>query len=180
MFPEATYQVIGEPEDLASAQQLAQDDRYQFQWWALSLVQARPLGGEAGSKQGKKGSDRGIDGVINFMDEPNAKSKRVIVQVKSGHVKSGDIRDLRGVLDREQAQIGVFITLEEPSSEMEREAHSSGFYHSPGWNRDYPRIQLLTIEDLLHGADVKMPMQYGTFKAAPRADQETAEQKPLL
>src|SRR5439155_22069595 len=112
MFPDAAYQVIGEPQDLASARQLAQDDRYQFQWWALSLVQARPLGGEAGSKKGKKGSDRGIDGVINFIDDGSGKPKRVLVQVKSGHVKSGDIRDLVGTLQREGAAIGVFITLE--------------------------------------------------------------------
>jgi site-specific DNA-methyltransferase (adenine-specific) len=78
------YAVIGEPEDLPAAQQLAQDDRYQFQWWALSLIKARPLG-DTGGKQGKKGSDKGVDGVITFIDEANGKVKRVLVQVKSGH-----------------------------------------------------------------------------------------------
>jgi site-specific DNA-methyltransferase (adenine-specific) len=113
------YAVVGEPEDLGSAQQLAQDNHYQFQWWALSLVKARPLGGAAGSKQGKKGMDRGIDGVITFVDDNTGKPKQVLVQVKSGKVKSGDIRDLQGTIGREKAAIGVFITLEPPSKEME-------------------------------------------------------------
>jgi Restriction endonuclease len=90
---------------LGAARQLAQDDRYQFQWWALSLVRARPLGGKPGSKVGKKGADKGIDGIINF-------------QVKSGNVKRGDIGELRGTIEREDAAMGVFITLEEPTKPM--------------------------------------------------------------
>jgi len=172
------YKVIGEPEDLPSAQQLAQDDRYQFQWWALSLIKARPLGGE---KEGKKGSDKGIDGVITFIDEANGKPKRALVQVKSGKVKSGDIRDLRGTLEREQAAIGIFITLENPSRDMLSEAVGTGFYHSPGWDRDYPKLQILTIADLLNGAEVKMPPTAMTFKQAEKVKSKgDAEQKPLL
>src|SRR5581483_9635212 len=120
--PGKDYQVIGEPQDLASAKQLAQEDRYQFQFWALSLVQARPYGGQEGSKRGKKGSDKGVDGVITFIDDPRSKPKRALVQVKSGHVKSGDVRDLRGTVEREGAALGIFITLEPPSHDMEKEA----------------------------------------------------------
>lgn len=163
------YQVIGEPQDLGSACQLAHDDRYQFQWWALSLVQARPQGGQAGERKGKKGADQGIDGVISFVDDSTKKLKRVLVQVKSGHVNSSHIRDLRGVLNRElDAPIGVLITLEHPSHEMEKEAISAGFYHSVTWNHNYQRIQILTIEQLLQGHTVNMPPTYGTFKAAQR------------
>jgi len=168
MFPDIQFQVVGEPEDMGAARQLAQDDRYQFQWWALSLIRAKPLGGEVSSKTGKKGSDKGIDGIINFVDDASDKSKRVIVQVKSGHVKSGDIRDLVGTVQREQAAIGVFITLEPPTKDMKMEAASAGLYHSLGWGKDYLRIQILTIEDLLHNAEVKMPPQHGTFKSAQR------------
>ncbi len=178
MFPDAQFKVIGEPEDIGSARQLAQDDRYQFQWWALSLVKAKPLGSEGG-KTGKKGSDRGIDGVINFVDDNSGKPKRVLVQVKSGHVKSGDIRDLRGTVEREGAAIGVFITLEEPTRDMNTEAVSAGYYHSPGWNQDYPKIQILTINQLLHGAEVKMPPPYGTFREAQRVRQSGAAQTQL-
>lgn len=182
MFPAGIeYKVIGEPRDIHDAAQLAQEDRYQFQWWALSLIRARPQGGESGSKTGKKGSDRGIDGTISFIDDRSGKPKRVIVQVKSGHVKSGDIRDLKGTLERENATIGVFITLEPASSEMTREAVSAGFYHSDEWGKDYQRLQILTIADLLADAEVKMPPQAGTFReAAAQEDAAKAKQPSLL
>jgi site-specific DNA-methyltransferase (adenine-specific) len=174
------YQVIGEPEDVQSAKQLAKDDRYQFQWWALSLIHAKPLGGESGSREGKKGSDKGIDGIINFINEKN-KTERVLIQVKSGHVKSGDIRDLRGALEREEAAIGVFITLEEPSKDMNTESVSSGYYHSDLWQKDYPRIQILTIEDLLNGKGIDMPKYVSaqTFKQAEKVKRKTGKQGEL-
>ncbi len=179
MFPGIKFKVVGEPKDIGAARKLAQDDRYQFQWWSLSLIRARPLGGQEGSREGKKGSDRGIDGVIAFIDDTTGKAKRALVQVKSGHVNASHIRDLKGTLQREQAAIGVFITLEPPSKDMTTEAVSAGFYHSPGWNQDYPRIQILTIEELLHNAEVKMPPQFGTFKQAQRVQQTDAEQAEL-
>ncbi len=164
------YKVIGEPVDLASAVELAKKDneRYQFQWWALSLVKARPLGATAGSKEGKKGSDKGIDGLINFVDDRSGKPKRVLVQVKSGKVKSGDIRDLVGTITRENAPIGVFITLENPSKDMITEAATAGFYHSERWNKTYPKLQILSIEELLAGAEIKMPPTETTFKQAQK------------
>ena len=179
MFPDARFKVVGEPKDIGAARQLASEDRYQFQWWSLSLIRARPLGGQEGSREGKKGSDKGIDGVIAFIDDNTGKAKRVLAQVKSGHVKSGDIRDLKGTLQRENAAIGVFITLEPPSRDMIAEAVSAGFYYSPGWNQNYPRIQILTIEELLHNAGVKMPPQFGTFKQAQRVQQAEALQGEL-
>jgi site-specific DNA-methyltransferase (adenine-specific) len=174
------YAVVGEPEDISSAKQLAKDDRYQFQWWALSLVQAKPLGGESGSKEGKKGSDKGVDGAINFVDE-KSKLQRVLIQVKSGHVKSGDVRDLRGAVEREEAAIGVFVTLEEPSKDMTTEAVSAGFFHSNLWQKDYPRVQILTIEDLLAGKGIDMPPYSSgqTFKQAEKVKKSTGKQEEL-
>lgn len=178
-FPAAEFRVIGEPEDLGAARQLANDNRWQFEAWALSLVHARPVGSTGGEREGKKGRDRGIDGVIVFVDEPKGKPKRALVQVKSGHVSSRDVRDLRGTVEREGAAIGVFITLEPPTREMTQEATVAGVYRSPGWNRDYPRIQILTIAELLGGAEVAMPPTQGTFKQAQRIVEE-GEQPPLL
>lgn len=175
-FPGISFKVVGEPEDLGAARQLANDDRYQFQWWALSLVRARPLGGEAGSKQGKKGSDKGIDGVITFLDDASGKPKRALIQVKSGKVNSGLIRDLRGTIEREQAQLGVFLTLEEPTRDMLIEAAAAGVYRPPSWGRDYPKLQILTIAELLRGAEIKMPPAHGTFKQAQRVQLPEAEQ----
>ena len=179
------YKVIGEPKSVEDARALARDadndGRYQFQFWALSLIAAKPLGGSEGSRQGKKGSDKGVDGVINFFDGNGKRDaiRRVLVQVKSGKVKSGDIRDLVGTVEREKAAIGVFITLEPPTRDMQAEAVSAGVYHSPLWKADYPRLQILTIEELLNGAKIKMPPQHGTFQQAPRVT-ITDEQKPLL
>ncbi len=161
------YDVIGEPEDLASARQLFKDDRYQFQLWAGSLVQAQPLGGEPGSKKGKKGADGGIDGVIAFIEAGN-KRMQVLVQVKGGGVGSPVLRDLRGAMEREGAPIGVLITLEPPTSAMEKEVAAAGFYDSPAWGKSFPRLQILTVEQLLHGARVDMPPEWGTFKQAER------------
>jgi site-specific DNA-methyltransferase (adenine-specific) len=166
------YAVLGEPEDSGSARQLAHSDRYQFQWWALSLVQAKPLGGEGGRREGKKGSDKGIDGVVNFLNEKN-KTERILVQVKSGHVKSGDIRDLRGSVEREGAAIGVFISLEEPSKDMMTEAVSAGYYHSNLWQKDYPLIQILTVENLFAGKGIDMPASLiNPHKQAPTVKEE--------
>lgn len=169
------YQVIGEPCDESSAAQLARDDRYQFQWWALSLVGAKPLGGEGDSKTGKKGKDRGIDGIINFV-EAKGKPQRVMVQVKSGHVNSGLIRDLRGTVEREDAAIGIFITLEPPTKDMEKEALAAGYYTSELWQKDYQRIQILTISQLLAGKEVQMPAAHGTFKQARRVRKSEGSQ----
>ncbi len=93
-----TYEIIGEPVDLAGAQKLAQDDPYQFQWWGLSLVGAGPL-------EKKKGADQGIDGRLYFHDEksppsPSGKggaprTKQIILSVKAGHVQALHVRDLR-------------------------------------------------------------------------------------
>ncbi len=160
--PTPTYRVIGEPTDLHDAQQLATEDRYQFQYWALSQINARPLGGEMDGRSGKKGSDKGIDGIKVFVDDNSGKAKRVIVQVKSGHVKSGDIRDLVGTVDRENAAIGVFLTLEKATSHMIDEAASADFYTSEHFGK-FPRIQILTIEEILAGKTVQMPHRSQMF-----------------
>jgi site-specific DNA-methyltransferase (adenine-specific) len=180
MFPDAEFAIIGEPADLDGARRLAAQDRHQFEWWALSLVKARPSGGAAGSKRGKKGADQGIDGVITFIDDAGGAPKRIIVQVKSGHVKSGDIRDLAGTIEREKAALGLYITLEEPTKPMITEAAAAGFYHSPGWGQEYPRIQILTIQELLGGAAVAMPPSGMTFKQAERAKKEEGAQGSLF
>ena len=149
----------------------ANEGRFQFEWWALSLVGAKPVGGQAGSRRGKKGADRGIDGVINFFEsgaKGKAKARKVIVQVKSGGVKAGDIRDLKGVLQREQAAIGVFITLELATQPMNKEALEAGYYESEFWDKRYRKLQILSIRDLLGGEGVDMPPQHGTFRQAER------------
>jgi hypothetical protein len=158
------YTVLGEPTTADDAAQLAADDPYQFQWWALDLVGARPA-------EEKKGADRGIDGRLFFFDE-GTDPKQVILSVKAGKVQVSHVRDLVGVLDREQAQLGVVISLHEPTSAMRQEAASAGFYKSM-WG-EHPRVQLLTVAELFAGKKIDMPPvgPKGTTVALPDAPEQ--------
>lgn len=158
------FRVIGEPTTIDEAEQLAGSEPYQFQYWALGLVHARPT-------QEKKGADKGIDGRLYFHDEgkQGKDTRQVIFSVKAGHVTSSQVRDLVGVITREKAEIGVLISFEEPTRDMRKEAASAGFYESP-WGR-HPKVQLLTVRELLEGKTVDMPRTAGTnqtFKKAPK------------
>lgn len=158
-FPGIKYEVHGVPKDLEGARELAAYDKYQFQWWAVSLVNAVPIGGK------KKGADDGIDGLIYF--KPDGKTtEKAIVSVKGGDsVSVPMIRDLGHVITREKAGIGVFITLAEPTKPMQTEAIKAGYYETPYGK--YPRIQILTIEDLLDGKKPRIPLiAPGAFKKA--------------
>jgi DNA modification methylase len=176
-----TYEVIGEPTDVAGAEQLAAENKWQFQYWALSEVGARPIEGV------KKGADRGIDGRLYFHDDNTGKSKQIIFSVKGGqNIGVSEVRDLIGVLDREKAEIGVYISFAEPTGPMKREAAEAGFYTSPGSSGSagakYPRIQLLTIKGLLEGTQrLERPLHVRdiTFKQAPRHRAQAAENLTL-
>ncbi len=163
-FPGIAIRVEGVPVDLPSAQDLAARDAYQFQWWALSKVDAVPAGGDR-----KKGMDRGIDGIIPFVEQ-GTERRRVIVSVKSGNLTPAFVRDLKGVIEREGEPIGVLLTLKPPTREMRTEAVAAGSWHSEFWKKDYPRIQILTVADLFNGKAVQMPPARpgDTFARAPR------------
>jgi hypothetical protein len=168
----ADFEVIGEPTAYSEARQLAGENPYQFQWWALDLVGAAPA-------ERRKGADKGIDGRLLFHDDESGEAKQVLFSVKAGRVDVTDLRDLRGVLDREQAQIGCLICLEEPTRAMRSEAASAGFYQSPLGNKLYPRLQILTIRELLEGKKLQVP-QAGldvTFKKAPRAKRPPGQKR---
>lgn len=158
---------------LSGAKTLARQDRFQFELWALGLVGARPT-------TKKKGADKGIDGRLYFHDESKGKTKQIVISVKSGRVSVAHVRDLRGVMEREEAQIGVFITLQEPTRPMASEGASAGFYDSPGWGRRYPRLQIITVSELLQGAQIQYPPgTNATFKEAPRANPDGPEIRKL-
>ena len=138
------FDVIGTPGDLDAARDLSLRDRYQFQWWATSLVNAQPSGGK------KKGKDGGIDGIKFFHDSDKEGARKIIVSVKSGHLKSDDVRSLNHVREREGAEFGLLISLYPPTKGMVADAASAGFYTGAN-GRDYPRIQILDIPGLLNG-----------------------------
>jgi len=169
----STYEVIGEPTDYEGAAQLAEEDKYQFQWWALGQVGARPT-------DQKKGADRGIDGRLYFHDDDSGKSKQIIFSVKAGGVSVPQVRDLVGVLSREKAEIGVFLTFDEPTKPMKKEAAEAGFYKSSDGST-YPRLQILTIQQILDSKQPDYPAHRrdATFKKAPRSRPAPAENLTL-
>ena len=168
------YRVIGEPVTVPDAVVLAGADPYQFQFWALGLVGARPA-------EEKKGADRGIDGRLYFHDgSAGTTTKQVIFSVKAGQTGPAHVRDLHGVVDRERAAMGVLITLRDPTPEMRTAAAAAGVYRSD-WGASYPRLQVLTVAELLAGRTVAMPpirQVNATFRKAPPAG-ETATTLPL-
>ena len=173
-FPGLDIEVIGEPVDLTGARELASKDKYQFQWWALDKLGAQPVAGK------KKGSDKGIDGVIPFFAGPKEDYKRAIVSVKGGeHAGVLAVRDLKGVLDREKEPIGILLTLNPPTKDMITEAAASGFYESDFWKKKYPRVQIITVLDLLKGKRPEMPWGGSPFAKAP-TEKERAEQEAML
>ena len=158
------FEERGQPTDFGSAQRLAELDKFQFQHWALSLIDARPL------KEGDgKGADRGVDGLLYFY-ETKDKREKIIVQVKGGGVKRGDVATLLGDVNNQKAAGGILVTLEKPSKPMREEAAACRPYTSALWHdKDYPKIQILTIEGLLAGKErVDAPPQANPFAKAQR------------
>ena len=171
--PALDFDVVGEPVDLGGARALALQYRFQFEYWALSLVGARPVG------DNRRGSDQGIDGVLHFINGPRRATKRAIVQVKSGRVGVGQVRDLVGTLDRENSEIGLFVTLNPPTAPMQREAVAGGYWHSEIWQRSYPRVQIRTIQELLDGNGFELPPGPSMLGAGRRLEQPGPPQGQL-
>jgi hypothetical protein len=107
--------------------------------------------------------------------------KYAALSVKAGeNVSVAMVRDLRGVIEREKAEIGVLISMETPSKPMLKEAADAGFYKSPHIEGKFPRIQILTVEQLLSGGQMEYPRWVdATFKTAPKAREKAAENIPL-
>ena len=166
----------GIPRDLESARALAnkKDDRVrkEFEKWALLTYSKNRA-----TINEKKGADKGIDGIAYFVTGAET-TERVIFQVKSGNVGSRDIRDLRGVLERESVAISVFITLEESTKPMRDEAMSAGFYHHALLNREVPRIQIVTVREMIEdGRRIDLPLSLDVLKSATAA--VTTDQQAL-
>jgi site-specific DNA-methyltransferase (adenine-specific) len=171
----AKFGIVGEPRSIEAARQLAEDNPYQFQWWFVGRLLGRPV-------EEQKGRDRGVDGRLHFRDAPRpALPRQIVLSVKAGRTGPTHVRDLRGVVEREQVQgavMGALLTLQEPTAEMVREAASAGFYHSP-WGTKHPRIQLLTAEQLLAGQGLSYPAPGQTnmgLRKAPRMESRAQQQ----
>jgi site-specific DNA-methyltransferase (adenine-specific) len=179
-FADIQFDVEGTPKDAAGARDLAQRDKYQFQWWACSLVNAQPYKGK------QKGADKGIDGLIFFTDivDNKPKTQKIIVSVKGGdHVGVTMVRELLTVVQQNDAEMGFLVTLAAPTQPMVVEAAKAGFYRAAN-GREYPRLQILTIDELLSGRRRPEYMDYrhgaDTFKRAQREDSDQGTQQELL
>ena len=178
-FPTIAFEVLGTTRDLYAARDLAARDKHQFQWWAVSLLDAVPQGGK------KKGADRGIDGIRWVRTGPrDGDLDRVIISVKGGeNVSVRDVRDLAGTVQREGALGGVLITLADPTRDMMREAASHG-YASTGLGQ-FRKIMVKTIAELMAGvhdeAERLPPIGRGEgFRAAPRERSSRPSQAGLF
>jgi len=172
-FPGIAFEVVGEPKDLASAERLAAEEPHQFQYWITQKIDGQPYQG------GRKGADRGIDGYIYFTGH-DRKTEAAIVSVKAGrNVGVAMVRDLKGVIEREKAPIGVFVCVIAPTRAMEAEAASAGVYEAAD-GRSYPRLQIFTLAEIFLGHRPKIPLldRQAGFKQASR--ESTGKQGSLL
>ena len=171
-FPRAEFDIQGVPKDLDGARELAAADKHQFQLWALSMVEAQPFRG------GRKGADGGVDGYLYFKPDGRT-TEKAVVSVKGGqNVGVGQIRDLIATVDRERAKIGVFLSLEDPTTVMRREATAAGFYKTE--HGTFAKIQILTIEDVFAGSRPHTPwVDPSVFKRSRREDTARQDQLPL-
>lgn len=168
-FPHAEFDVAGVPKDTGGARELAAQDKHQFQLWALAMIEAQPF------KGGRKGADGGVDGYLYFKPDGRV-TEKAVVSIKGGeHVDVKMIRDLIATVNRERAKLGIFVTLAAPTKPMVSEAAAAGLYQSPLHGK-FPKIQILTIDDLFAGRRPDMPFRDpSVFKQAKREEGESKQ-----
>ncbi len=167
----ATYEFIPKPVTAEDARKL-KDAPFLFQWWALEKVGAQPA-------PKRKGPDKGVDGRLYFREHVGADAidaKQVVISVKAGQTGPHHVRELRGVVEREGAAIGVLITLRKPTKAMLSEAAESEPYYSSTWDRRYQRLQVITVEDLMTPAPIDYPAK---LPPAPTVQESVPKFEPL-
>lgn len=144
------YEVSGIPRDVAGARSLFQRSPFDFERWAVSLVQGTPNQKQVG--------DRGIDGVVRFYTDSHGQTGRILVSVKGGKSLGPQfVRDLVGTVSTERAEMGSLLTLAPPTRGIYDAVAHAGSYRWPVNGTAYPRAQVLTVEDLLQGKRLQAP-----------------------
>lgn len=172
-FPTITFDILGVPKDLGGARALALQDKYEFEKWALAMIDAQPF------KGGKKGGDGGVDGFL-YIKPDGKKTEKVIVSVKGGQsLNPAMVKDLIVTVDQEGAKMGVFLTLEPPTKGMRTQAAAAGFYKTD--YGQFPKIQIVTVEQLFGPSNpLHLPWQdTSVFKKAKRESTETQSKLDL-
>lgn len=145
-----TFTVNGIPRDVEAAQALWNRSPFEFERWAVSQIDAQPNERQVG--------DRGFDGVIRFPIDGRGGTERILVSVKGGkRLGPHMVRDLMGAVHNQRAAGGVLITLERPTQGMLNAVNHSGLFEVERQGRSYPRLQLITVPELLHGKRPKLP-----------------------
>lgn len=176
------FEVYGVPKDFESAEALAESDPYQFQFWAITQIdsEAKPY------KGGQKGPDKGVDGYIMFWDEGlDKKPKKIVIQIKGGkNISRPHIQQLSGVMQSEQAVMGIYLCLDNPKKTMIEEAAESGFYTSPSNGKAYPKIQIITMRELMeHTKQINYPKGFvknDFYAQSPRQEKTKPDQTNLF
>ncbi|HEX8597663.1 MAG TPA: DNA methyltransferase [Chloroflexia bacterium] len=178
-FGQAVAQSVvltGIPSDMRSAEALAhkKDDRLrkEFEKWAvLTFTNNRAIVND------KKGGDQGIDGRAYFLTGPNDNGK-IVFQVKSGSVGRGDVSKLNNDRARDGAEMAILITLRPPTRGMQDEARATGIYHHPLMDKDYPCVQIVSVQDIVeHQRRLDIPMAVEVLK---KAQASVAVEQPTL
>lgn len=157
---------FNEPVTAASAPALWDSNKKEFVSWALSLVGAKPR---------QRGDE--VEGILGFVERGNKKQK-IIVQVRGDkNLAPGMIDDLVETVEKEEAAIGLLITLQKPRLGMITDSVHAGNYQSELWNREFLKIQIRTVHELLEGKTFDIPQTYSLLKKSPRKKQqgETAQ-----
>lgn len=141
------FEIKGEPEGMAGAERLAEENKSEFQKWIISKIGGTPNEDMSG--------DEGIDGFLYFKD--GGKDRVAIIQeTVSKSVSPGKVRDFKGTMERDNAPMGVFITMKEPTKGMKKEANTAGTYED-SFGNEYPRIQFITVEEIMEGEKPDIP-----------------------
>ncbi|MER5681475.1 MULTISPECIES: DNA methyltransferase [Streptomyces] len=167
----ANYEILGIPQDITGAHSLFQFSPFEFERWCVMLVDGQPNEKQVG--------DRGIDGVIRIPVDARGTSQRVLVSVKGGSISPAHVRDLIGTVESNKAAMGVFITLKEPTAAMKEAANHSGIYSYPVNGQQYPRVQIITVAELLAGVRPKLPLTLLPYYQARRRHDAGSEQLTL-
>jgi DNA modification methylase len=169
-----TFRMVGIPHDVEGARALFNNSPFDFERWAVSMVDGQP-------QQHSQVADRGVDGVIRFPSDGKGGSERIIVSVKGGKQLGPQmVRDLRGTLENQRAVGGVLITLETPTRGMVDEANRSGLFLAERHGRSYPKVQIITVADLLGGKRPKLPPALLPYIAAQRRMRVHEESETLF
>lgn len=164
-----SFEINGIPKDVGSARALFARSPFDFERWAVSLINAEPNQKQVG--------DKGIDGVARFPLGVKGQLGRVLVSVKGGKTLTPSmVRDLKGTLDTQKGAMGVLITLEKATKGVQEEIDKGGIYTHPANGQVFPRLQHFTIADLLDGKKPQMPPTVLPYIAADKLDVKPDEE----